>query len=1062
MANGSVKLSIYSTFKDDGTKKAEKAIESFTKKYGQLDKKSGTMKLDDATRSLVEQSIQADQAAAKWQGYSDKLAAAGKAVTKYVSAEAGVAVAASVKLASDFEDSFAKVKTIMDKQAVPVETLKADILELSTATGKSATELSEATYQALSASVETSKVAGFVGEAVDLAKAGFSDTTTTVDALTTIINAYRMSAEDAASISDKLVQTQNDGKTTVGELGASLGTIIPTAAALNTNLDNVMTSYALMTKQGIKTTDATTALKNTLSELSDSGSDVAGILADQTGKTFGELMAEGASLGDVLGILYQHVEGNSEEFKNLWGNMRAGTGALAIANAGTAEFNAELGKMQASTGNVERALEDLATPSGKANKAINALKNTGIELGEQYLGAMAPALAKVSGMAQDFSRSVAGMDDGQKRAAASAILLGASAGPVLLGASKVADGIATANTKLAGYTAKLAAGGAASQKMAKVTGALGKVLSGPGVAAFAGVTAVAVIAGKAIYDTWKRSDELTGATKRLTEACKAGTPSAANAAASIGQYGEVMKRTVVNADELVAAQSRIADSIAARNASSQAEISQLESARLAIESYMNQTDLTAQQQGELRAAVDLVNEQCGAQIQVLDAANGKLADQEGNLYDNVEAIFEYIDAKERQIRVDALEADRKEAYTARRDAMKELIEATRQLEEAEQHLYSLPADTPREEVAQYASQVDDLRAKHEKLQSAYDAAAESVDSLDRQLGAIVESGDDATRSLSSLVRASDAFSVFDDDILGSFVQQLENTGISVEQFAALSESQMMDLALAYDGSMQSIIAAAERMGVEVPPKARAAADGVTKALASAGPATQAQASKTTAAVLAAFDTLVGSTGEKGRSASTNLAAGIATGEPDVSGAAGAISAAASAMGNGDAYSWGNHLAQNFAAGLRDGAPVVSGAASTIAQTAHDVLGHTVPRKGPLREGGRGEAVWGEHAVENFVRGMESRAGLVARASMMVAQAASAPLANMTFGTATAGGAGYVRLDPADLAALGRTIARSMPAVEQNTTYMGNITMRERSDFTSFIQDLSMALDMEAN
>ena len=111
MARGSVKLSIYSTFKDDGVKKAEKAVDSFVKKYGELDKATGKKTVDDATRALVEQSVQLDLAAARWRGYSETLEAAGTALTKYVSAPAAAVAAATTKLASDFEDGFAKVKT---------------------------------------------------------------------------------------------------------------------------------------------------------------------------------------------------------------------------------------------------------------------------------------------------------------------------------------------------------------------------------------------------------------------------------------------------------------------------------------------------------------------------------------------------------------------------------------------------------------------------------------------------------------------------------------------------------------------------------------------------------------------------------------------------------------------------------------------------------------------------------------------------------------------------------------------------------------------------------------
>ena len=60
---GSVKLSIYSTFDDKGTKQAERAMTAFTKQFGEADKATGALKLDEATQALVNQSIQADRAA---------------------------------------------------------------------------------------------------------------------------------------------------------------------------------------------------------------------------------------------------------------------------------------------------------------------------------------------------------------------------------------------------------------------------------------------------------------------------------------------------------------------------------------------------------------------------------------------------------------------------------------------------------------------------------------------------------------------------------------------------------------------------------------------------------------------------------------------------------------------------------------------------------------------------------------------------------------------------------------------------------------------------------------
>ena len=306
----------------------------------------------------------------------------GGKLTRNITMPIAAVYGASIKAAMTYGDSIAKVATIADQSQVPIKTLSNEILNLSNESGKGASELAEATYQALSASVETKNVSGFVRQATGLAKAGFLETADAVDVLTTVINAYGKSAEDADEIANMLIQTQNDGKTTVNELAQNMGQVIPTASALNIPLEQLTASYVMLTKQGINTANSTTQLRAMFNELSKDGSNVSKILKDQTGKSFGQLMQEGWSLGDVLKVLNESVNGNGEAFKNLWGNTRAGQGALALVNGGLEEFNEEAAKMLDSTGNVDKALSELATPGAAARKALNQLVNVGIQIGD--------------------------------------------------------------------------------------------------------------------------------------------------------------------------------------------------------------------------------------------------------------------------------------------------------------------------------------------------------------------------------------------------------------------------------------------------------------------------------------------------------------------------------------------------------------------------------------------------------------------------------------------------------------------------------------------------------
>ena len=202
-----------------------------------------------------------------------------------ISAATGAFLTKSVKDASDFTDGMAKMSTLFDTTQHSVSDLSKEFLDLSNKTGISATELAEAGYQALSAGQNVEDVASFVETAGNLAKAGFTSSSTAVDVLTTSLNAYKGSCGSAEQVANKLVRTQNLGKTTVDELASSMGKIIPTASSMNVDINNLTSGYVSLTKQGIATAEATTYMNSMLNELGDSGTDLGGIIKEKTGKS---------------------------------------------------------------------------------------------------------------------------------------------------------------------------------------------------------------------------------------------------------------------------------------------------------------------------------------------------------------------------------------------------------------------------------------------------------------------------------------------------------------------------------------------------------------------------------------------------------------------------------------------------------------------------------------------------------------------------------------------------------------------------------------------------------
>lgn len=294
---------------------------------------------------------------------------------------------AAVNVSSQFDAAFAKTQTIMDETEVAVEDMREEVLALSDDSGMAAMNVSEAVYQAISGSVATADAVAFVDDANKLAVSGFTSLTNATDVLTTTLNAYGLSADKVGGISNVLIQTQNLGKTSVDELASSMGRAISTGSAYGVNLQNLSTAYVELTRGGIATAEATTYLSGMLNELGDSGSVVGEILQEQTGKTFGQLMQDGWSLGDVMKVLGDCVHGDAEELMGLWSSQEAGKASNAIMTQGIEDFNDVLlqmnNEMAGATGTTDKAYETMTNTSEFIDQRFkNSVKNLGIAFGD--------------------------------------------------------------------------------------------------------------------------------------------------------------------------------------------------------------------------------------------------------------------------------------------------------------------------------------------------------------------------------------------------------------------------------------------------------------------------------------------------------------------------------------------------------------------------------------------------------------------------------------------------------------------------------------------------------
>jgi TP901 family phage tail tape measure protein len=236
--------------------------------------------------------------------------------------------------------------------------LKEVINEISKTTVDDASVLAGAFYQAQSAGIKgtTQELGKFVQTASKVATAGGSDAETAVDALTTVVNAFGVSASEADKISDQFFGTIKAGKTSFPELASSLSNVAGAAASAGISFGEVGAGIATLTAQGIPTAQATTKLRSAIVALQKPNAETTKLFK-QMGLSVGDVaeilkkpVEEGGGLTNFLNDLQKEAAKSGKSFTQLFSSVEAGSAALALTGA-----NAEL-----AFGNLEAVINDSA------------------------------------------------------------------------------------------------------------------------------------------------------------------------------------------------------------------------------------------------------------------------------------------------------------------------------------------------------------------------------------------------------------------------------------------------------------------------------------------------------------------------------------------------------------------------------------------------------------------------------------------------------------------------------------------------------------------------------
>jgi TP901 family phage tail tape measure protein len=321
----------------------------------------------------------------------------GAMITVAAIAEAGKAL---INFSRDLGTALAEIATISKEVAENQEEYKNTLITLSTQedlAASSAQQLAEAYYEIVSAGYDSADGLKVLEAAARAGTAGFVDAMVAGDGITTVLNAWGKSADEAGAVSDIFFKTVEKGKTTFPELGANIAKVAPIAASMGISFEETSAAIASLTKQGTKTPEALTQLKAAMIGMN---------------KVLGDGWADAMTFQEGLQEVQKQAGGSQNKLLELLGSSEAVLATLALTGKNAKGAAMDLDAMNNSLGATASATEKVVNTTDHqvkllTNNILAAFEPLG-DAGSQAIAGIAKTLNEAfkSGNIKTFTNAV--------------------------------------------------------------------------------------------------------------------------------------------------------------------------------------------------------------------------------------------------------------------------------------------------------------------------------------------------------------------------------------------------------------------------------------------------------------------------------------------------------------------------------------------------------------------------------------------------------------------------------------------------------------------------------
>ena len=360
---------------------------------------------------------------------------------------------AAVKTAADFDSAMSKVAAVSGATGSDLEALRDKAREMGSKTKFSASEAAEAMNYMAMAGWKTEDMFSGIEGVMNLAAASGEDLATTSDIVTDALTAFGLSAKDSGHFADILAAASSNANTNVSMMGETFKYCAPIAGALGFSAEDTAEAIGLMANAGIKGSQAGTALRTIMNNLSGDVKICGSSIGEVTVATTN---ADGSmrNLSDILADCRTAFAGLTESEKAQAAESLVGknamSGFLALMNAGEADIN----KLSSAIDNCDGSAASMAeTMNDNLAGQLQILKSQLEELAISFGELLMPAIRTIVGWIQKFVDWLNSMDEGTRKVIVTIALVAAAIGPVLIIVGKVISAVGTIMTlvpKLAG------------------------------------------------------------------------------------------------------------------------------------------------------------------------------------------------------------------------------------------------------------------------------------------------------------------------------------------------------------------------------------------------------------------------------------------------------------------------------------------------------------------------------------------------------------------------------------------------------------------------------------